>query len=111
MGRGGFGGEMSAVTISSGYNQTISNILGNDTDVQNLVTQGYNVTVIHPIVSSTINADGTITTAASTAEVLMQNGTYGYAVVKVDVTNAKVTQIVIVTRTVIDKSTSSQTAA
>lgn len=104
-GMGGMGGMqgMQNLELSSAYNATINNILGNDTDVQNLVAQGYNVTAIHPIVHNVIGADGTITTQASTAIVAMQNGDSGFATVKVDITNSKVTQIVIVTRTVINK--------
>lgn len=41
---------------------------------------------------------------AASAVVLLQNDTSGYATVNVDMTNAKVTQIVTITRTVIDKS-------
>ena len=103
---GGFGGLTGDIQISSAFNQTVNKILGNDTDVQKLVSQGYNVTSIRPMLSSTIGADGTVTTTASTATVMMQNGTSGYATVSLDVANAKVTQIIIVTRTVIDKSTS-----
>ena len=106
-----FGGPMGNIEVSSAYNQTVSNILGNDTDVKNLVSQGYNVTSINPILISTIGADGTLTTKASTAIVTMQNGTSGFATVSVDITNAKVTQITVITRTVIDKSTTSTTTS
>ncbi|HTY75443.1 MAG TPA: hypothetical protein VMD05_07755 [Candidatus Nanoarchaeia archaeon] len=105
-GRGNaFDRSMWSTEISAAYNQTISNILGNDTDVQKLVSEGYNLTSINPILSSTIGADGTLTTKASAAIVTMQDGTSGFATIKVDITNAKVTQIVIITKTVIDKST------
>ena len=104
-GPGGMSGMqgMQNLELSSAYNATINSILTNDTDVQNLIAQGYNVTAIHPIVHSVIGADGTITTQATTAIVTMQNGDSGFATVKVDITNSKVTQIVIVTRTVINK--------
>ena len=105
-GRGGHGGQMGNIEVSAEYNQTVNQILSKDTDVKNLVSQGYNVTTIRPILSSTISGDGTVTAKATTAIVKLQNGTSGYAAVKVDITNAKVTQIVILTRTVIDKSTS-----
>jgi len=105
-GRGGHGGQMGNIEVSAEYNQTVNQILSKDTDVKNLFSQGYNVTTIRPILSSTISGDGTVTAKATTAIVKLQNGTSGYAAVKVDITNAKVTQIVILTRTVIDKSTS-----
>ncbi len=100
----GFGGYAGDVEVSSAYNQTLNTILGNDSDVQNLVSQGYSVGSIRPIVKSVIVADGTVTAQATTAIVSMQNGTSGYATVSVDITNAKVSQIVILTRTVIDKT-------
>jgi hypothetical protein len=101
----GFGG-MGEIEVSPEYTAAVNNILGNDTDVANLILQGYNVTAIHPIIHSVIEADGTITTKASTATVLLENGTSGYSIVNVDVANAKVTYITTVTKTVIDKSNS-----
>jgi hypothetical protein len=110
-GRGGMGGmegmgSMGNIEVSSEYTATVNSILSNDTDIQNLINEGYNVTSINPIVKTTIGADGTITTKASTAIVTLQNGTSGYATAKVDIEQAKVTQIVILTRTVIDKTSS-----
>lgn len=107
-GRGGRGfmGGFGNVEVSSEYTANVNAILGNDTDVQNLVSQGYNVTSINPIVKNIIEADGTLSTKATTAIVTLQNGTSGFATVSVDVSQSKVTQIVIITRTVIDKSTS-----
>ncbi len=102
---GGFGGSMNNIAVSTEYNQTVNNILANDTDVQKLISEGYNVTAIRPKLTSLIAADGTLTTKASTAVVALQNGTSGFATAKVDITNSKVTEIIIVTRTVIDKST------
>ncbi len=107
-GPGGLGGMgnmqgMQNLELSSAYNATINSILANDTDVQNLIAQGYNVTAINPIIHSVIGADGTITTQATTAIITLQNGNSGFATVKVDITNSKVTQIVIITRTVINK--------
>lgn len=111
-GRGGHGhvmgdmGGMGNIEVSSEYTANVNAILGNDTDVQSLVSQGYNVTSINPIVKNVIEGDGTLVTKATTATVILQNGTSGFAIVTVDVANAKVTQIVTITRTVIDKSTS-----
>lgn len=102
----GFMGGMANIEVGSEYTANVNAILNNDTDVQNLISQGYNVTSINPIIRNVVEADGTIATKATTAVVLLQNGTSGYATVNVDVANTKVTQIVIVTRTVIDKSSS-----
>lgn len=103
---GGFMSGMANIEVSSEYTTNVNAILNNDPDVQNLVSQGYNVTSINPIVKNVVEADGTIATTATTAVVFLQNGPSGYATINVDVANAKVTQIVIVIRTVIDKSSS-----
>ena len=107
---GGHNGEfmdgMTNIEVSTEYTTNVNAILNNDTDVQNLISQGYNVTSINPVIKNVIQGDGTLVTQATTAIVTMQNGTAGYATVKVDVTNSTVTQIVTITRTVIDKSTS-----
>jgi hypothetical protein len=109
-GRGGHGegfiGGNANMEVSTEYTANVNAILYNDTDVQNLVSQGFNVTSINPIVKNVIGSDGTLTTQATTAIVTMQNGTSGYATVKVDVANSTVTQIITITRTVIDNSTS-----
>ena len=73
--------------------------------MQNLISQGYNVTSINPIVKNVIEGNGTLAAKATTAIVMMQNGTSGYATINVDVANSQVTQIVTINRTVIDKST------
>jgi hypothetical protein len=102
----GFGGPMGNIQVSAAFNQTVTNILGNDSDVTNLISQGYNVTSIRPQIQCNIGTDGSVTTNATAAIVTMQKGTSGQATITVDITNAKVTQIVILTRTVIDKTTS-----
>jgi hypothetical protein len=104
-GHGGFMGSMGNIEVSSEYTANVNTILDGDSDVQNLISQGYNVTSINPIVKNVVEADGTLATKATTALVTLQNGTSGYATVSVDVEQAKVTQIVIITRTVIDKTT------
>jgi hypothetical protein len=102
--RQGFMGGMGNVEVSSEYTANVNAILDNDTDVQDLISQGYNVTSINPIIKNVIEADGTLATKATTAVVTLQNGTSGFATVSVDVSAAKVTQIVIITRTIIDKT-------
>jgi hypothetical protein len=103
-GHGGCMGGMGNIEVSSEYTENVNAILDSDSDVQDLIAQGYNVTSINPIVKNVIEADGTLATKATTAVVTLQNGTSGYATVNVDVEQAKVTQIVIITRTVIDKT-------
>lgn len=105
-GRGGCKSGMGAIEVSSEYTATVNTILEADTDVQNLLDEGYNVTSIRPIIRSVVEADGTVTTKAATAIAFLDNGTSGHATVNVDVENATVTRIVITTITVIDKTSS-----
>jgi hypothetical protein len=102
--RGAHGGCWGSITISQEYKDNVINIAKNDSDVQNLLAEGYNITNIRPIINSTIAADGTVTTKATTAIVTLTLNTTGRACVTVNVEEAKVTQIVIFTKTVIDKS-------
>jgi len=53
---------------------------------------------------SIVQIDGSVTTKATSAIVMLVNGTTGRAAVYVDVANGKVTEIVILTRTVITKN-------
>ena len=103
--RGFMMGGMRNIEVSEEYTAAVNAILGKDSDVQNLVSQRYNVTAINPIIKTVIGADGTVTTKASSAVVFMQ-GTSGFATIKVDVTNQAVTEIVTITRTIIDKTSS-----
>jgi hypothetical protein len=104
--RGGGPRGMANIELSTEYTEAVNSILEADTDVQTLIAEGYNVTSIRPIIKNVVLADGSIVTGATTAVVKLVNGTSGYAVVNVDVSQAAVNQIVIFTRTVIDKTTS-----
>ena len=105
-GAGSMGSDMSNLEVSDEYTANVNTILENDADVANLISEGYNVTSIKPIVKNVIEGDGTLVTKATTAIVTMENGDSGVATVKVDVENSAVTKITIVTTTVIDKSSS-----
>ena len=100
MGHGGFGGD--AVQVSSDYTAKVTNIAENDSDVQNLLSQGYNITSIHPVITTSIDGNGNVVTKASTADLTL-TGTNGRALVVVDLAQAKVTKIVTTTMTEIDK--------
>ncbi len=107
MGRGhmaGFMGGINGVEVSDEFAANVNTILNSDSDVANLISQGYNVTSINPVLKTVIEGDGTLTTKATTATVILQNGDSGYSIVNVDIANAKVTYIETITRTVIDKS-------
>jgi hypothetical protein len=90
------------VQVSSDFTANVTNIATNDTDVSNLLSQGYNITSIRPVITTTIDGNGNIVTKATTADLTLQ-GTNGRAFVVVDLSQNKVTKIVTLTRTEIDK--------
>ena len=107
---GGFNGwgQGGYIEVSEEFEENVMTIANNDSDVQQLLNDGYNATgVIRPIIKTVVDADGNVVTKATSAVVVLQKdteGAAGVASVLVDVENSKVTQIVILTRTVIDKS-------
>ena len=114
MGRGGgFGGpcgpnglgrfgEFGAIQVSSDFTQNVTNIASNDSGVQNLFNQGFNITSVRPIISTTIDGNGNVVTKATTVDITMLSAT-GRALVVVDLNQAKVTKIVTITMTEINK--------
>ena len=96
-------GDFGSVEISAEYNQTVTSIAENDSDVQNLIAQGYSITAIRPVIKNVVYGQGYVTTRAATAIVILQKDTSGYASALVDIEQNKVTEIVILTRTVIEK--------
>ena len=106
-GFGGFGGPegsggFGSIQVSSDFTQNVTNIAKNDSDVQNLLNQGYNITSVRPVISTVVDGNGNVVTKASTADVILQSTT-GRAFVVVDLDQAKVTKIVTLTATEIDK--------
>jgi hypothetical protein len=101
-GRHGFGG-FGPIEVSDEFKEKVTTIAENDTDVQSLIADGYNVTSVNPIIKTMVDAEGNVVTKATSAVVMLQKDTTGQASVLVDLEQAKVTQIVILTRTVIEK--------
>ena len=102
-GRCGGGPEgFGQIQVSSDFTANVTNIATNDTDVSNLLSQGYNITSIRPVITTTIDGNGNVVTKATTADLTLQ-GINGRALVVVDLSQDKVTKIVTVTRTEIDK--------
>jgi hypothetical protein len=93
---------MKQFRVSADFTANVTNIAKNDSDVQNLLNQNYNITSIRPVISTTIDGNGNVVTKASTADLTLI-GTNGRALVVVDLSQAKVTKIVTMTRTEIDK--------
>jgi hypothetical protein len=102
----GFGGKCGGfgpIEVSDEYKTAVTTVVQSDTDVQKLLADGYNVTRVMPIVKTTIDAQGNVTTKATNATVLLVKDTTGYAFISVDLAQNKVTQIVTYTKTVIQK--------
>jgi hypothetical protein len=97
-------GRGESITVSQEYKDNVINITESDTDVQNLLAEGYNITGVRPLINTTIAGDGTVSMKATNAIVTLTMSTTGKAVVWVNVEQAKVTRIEILTLTVIDKS-------
>jgi hypothetical protein len=106
MGRGcgGFGGPggFGSIQVSAEFTQNVTNIAKSGSDVQNLLNQGYNITSVRPVISTVVDANGNVVTKASSADVILQSTT-GRAFAVVDLDQAKVTKIVTITVTEIDK--------
>ena len=96
---GGYG----FIEVSSEFETNVINIAKADTDVQALLNGGYNVTKVMPIIKTVLDADGNVVTKATNATVLLEKDTTGRAFVSVDLQLSKVTQIVTLTKTVINK--------
>jgi hypothetical protein len=86
----GWGAKGVNVVISDEYKQKVLSILQSDSNTAALLSQGYNITCIKPVVSIVIGGDGTITLKATKAIVTLSNGSGGRAVVYVDVEGGKV---------------------
>ena len=101
-----FGSRMGpgrGVQVSDEFKTSVLNIANADSDVQKLIADGYSVTGVMPIITRTVDGSGNIVTKATGAVVMLQKGTTGRASAWVDLGKAKVTRVVITTRTVIEK--------
>lgn len=98
-GRGFYG----PIEVSEEFKENVINIAKKDSDVQNLLNEGYNVTAVKPIIKTVVEGDGTVIAKATSAILILQKGTTGRAIVWVNLEQGKVTRIEILTRTVIEK--------
>ncbi len=105
MGHRGFGNGLApqAIQVSADFTANVTNIAKSDSDVQNLLNQGFNITSIRPVITTSIDGNGTLVTQASTANVLLVGNNGSRSFVVVDLSQAKVTKIVTLTVTEIDK--------
>jgi len=100
-GRGwGFGGS---INVSEEYKENVISIAENDSDVQGLLANGYNINGARPLIGTVIGADGAVTMKATTAVVTLCQNSTGRALVWVDLEQARVMRIEIRTMTIIEK--------
>jgi hypothetical protein len=98
-GRRGFG----FIEVSEEFEESVLAIAEGDEDVQALLDEGYNVTGVRPIIKTVVDGDGNVVTKATDAIVMLEKDDTGRAGVWVNLDEAKVTEIVIMARTVIEK--------
>jgi hypothetical protein len=91
------------ISVSQEFKDNVINITESDPDVQKLLSEGYNITGVRPIINATVEADGTVVMKATSAIVTLRQDATGKALVWVNVEQAKVTKIEILTITVIEK--------
>ena len=90
--------------VSEEFKQNAIDIAEADTDVQDLLVDGYSVARVRPMLRARVEGNGDVETTADKAVVVLEKDTADRAFVHVDLTEARVTKIVILTQTVIDKS-------
>jgi len=98
------GRRFGPIEVSQEFEQNVINIAKNDQDVQKLLNDGYNITAVRPIIKAKVEANGDVVTKATSAIVMLQKDTTSNACAWVDLEQGKVTEIVILTRTVIEKT-------
>jgi len=98
-------GRYGPIEVSEEFKAKAIAIAGGDTDVQGLLNNGYSITRVMPIIKSTVDANGDVTSKATNAIVILKNeDAKSFATVWVDLNAGSVTKIVTLTRTVINKS-------
>ena len=102
--RGPHGGRgFGFLEVSEEFKENVLAIAESDEDVQALLDDGYNVTIVRPIIKTVVDGEGNVVTKATNAIVMLVKENSGRAGVWVNLDEAKVTEIVILTRTVIEK--------
>ncbi|MCW4024161.1 MAG: hypothetical protein NWF01_03905 [Candidatus Bathyarchaeota archaeon] len=78
--------------VSDEYTAKATDIASSDSEVIALLDQGYNITAVHPIITTVVDADGNVTLKATAADVVLQ-GTEGRVLVTVNIAEGTVTNI------------------
>lgn len=98
-------GRFGFIEVSEEFEAKVITIAESDEDVQGLLNDGYNISGVRPIIKTIVSADGDVETKATSAIVMLENeDATSHASVWIDIEEERVTEIVILTRTVIDKN-------
>ncbi|MEM2221344.1 MAG: hypothetical protein QW215_02925 [Ignisphaera sp.] len=81
------------VIVSDEYKAKIIEILKTDPDVKKLLENGYNITVIKPLIKMYVQGDGSVVLKATQASVTLCKKGEGITVVLVDIEEGKVLKI------------------
>ena len=90
--------------VNEEFKDNVIEIAESDEDVQGLLDDEYEIMGVKPIIRARVEADGKVVEGATSATVMLKKEGTGLASVWVDLEEGKVTRIVSLTRTVIEKS-------
>lgn len=96
-------GYLGFIEVSEEFKENVVNIAKNDPDVQNLLNEGYNITGVRPLIKTIVEGDGSVVAKATGAILMLEKDATSHATAMVDLEEAKVTEIIILTRMVIEK--------
>jgi|GEM_PF-2139751 hypothetical protein len=91
------------IEISKEIKEKAISIAKNDSDVQKLLDEGYNITNVRPIIKAVTKKDNNVAIKVIGVIITLKKNSTNYAFIKVDLEKTKVTEIVILTKTVIKK--------
>jgi len=97
-------GRFVFMDVSEEFGENVIGIAESDEDVQDLLDDDYSVAGLRPVIKAVVDADGDVVAKATSAIVMLEKDTTSHASAWVDLEEGKVTRIVILTRTVIEKS-------
>lgn len=95
---------LARLEVSDDFKEKALSIAMGDNDVKRLLDEGYNVTIVKPIMRAVVQGNGEVTLRATGALLVLKKNTSGLANVEVDIEAGKVARITILSRTVIQKS-------
>ncbi len=89
------------IEVSDEFKENVIEIVEGDEDVQDLLNDGYNITNVRPIIKVVVEGDGSVEARAVEAIIWLEKDEASHGVAWVDLDEASVTKIVILTRTVV----------